>query len=141
MSCNYINTDKKRAEKVKTYKDFFYQNQTKFNQLNEYLLNNSKFNLRIGQFLTTKDLDSLTNEKLKELGIESFSFSYTNCEKLEVEYKTTWTKYPIGQMYLSKEPFIKDSIKDTNNKVESKGFIEVHNLGNGWFIWIDSDFI
>jgi hypothetical protein len=141
MSCNYINTDKKRAEKVKTYKDFFYQNQTKFNQLNEYLLNNSKFNLRIGQFLTTKDLDSLTNEKLKELGIESFSFSYTNCEKLEVEYKTTWTKYPIGQMYLSKEPCIKDSIKDTNNKVESKGFIEVHNLGNGWFIWIDSDFI
>jgi len=138
-SCNYINTDKKRSDKVESYKEFFYINQKTFDQLTEELLTNEKINSKIGQLLTAEDVDELTNIKLRRLEIESFSISQTKCGKLEIEYKTTWTKYPIGQMYLSKDSCLDDPLTVKGNHSKDSSFIETWGLGDGWVIWIDSD--
>lgn len=91
----------------------------------------------MGLFQNVKKLeDEKKIKKLRRLAIQTFSISQTSCGESKVEFITTWTDYPIGQMYLTKDCPDNKSRKDNYWK---GGFIEVWGLGDGWTIWIDSD--
>jgi hypothetical protein len=116
---------------------FFYDNKEIFERLADQITNENKLiNARIGQLIGPEEFDDLTNKQLRRLKIDFVTINNTNCGQLEIEFKTSWTSYPIGQMYLSKDCNDDKSKKDNYWK---GGFIEVWGLGDNWTIWIDSD--
>lgn len=137
--CSYLNTEQKRSDKVETYKRFFYENQKTFDQIVERISNNTSINTKTGQRIEPKEFDELTNKQLRRLNIQFVEINKTNCRQLEIEFATSWTEYPIGQMYLSKDCLDNKSTKDSY--WTDGNFIEVWGLGNNWTIWVDSDAI
>jgi hypothetical protein len=136
-SCNYINTDKKRIDKAEEFKVFFYDNKEIFERLADQITNENKLiNARLGQLIGPEEFDDLTKKQLRRLKIDFVTINNTNCGQLEIEFITSWTSYPIGQLYLSKDCNDDKSKKDNYWK---GGFIEVWGLGDNWIIWIDSD--
>jgi hypothetical protein len=136
-SCDYINTDKRRIDKAESYKQYFYENKEVFEQLIKDIQIDKSITSKMGLF---QDVDKLEDElkikKLRRLEIQTISITQTNCEQPEIEFITSWTEYPIGQMYLTKDC---PGEKSTKGSYWKGGFIEVWGLGNGWVIWIDSD--
>ena len=130
LSCNFINTDSKRIEQANNYKRFFFENKEQLEQITEKVLRNKKLILKSGQKI---------EEQLKTLKIENIVITKNSCETFEVEYRTSWTKYPIGTMYLTMN--VCESTKYPNGSYVNFGFIEVWGLGEGWILWVDSDFI
>ena len=100
--CNYINTDKKRADKVESYKVFFYDNKDTFEQIAGQLIRDKNINEKVGKFINPAYFDDVTNKKLRRLEIEFVAISKVNCDEYQVEFKTSWIKYPVGQMYLTR---------------------------------------
>lgn len=92
-----------------------------------------------GQRIEPKSFDELTNKQLRRLEIDHVDINKTNCGQLEIEFTTSWTKYPIGQMYLSKD--CSDDKSKKGSYWTDGNFIEVWGLGDDWIIWVDSDFI
>ncbi len=82
--------------------------------------------------------DELKIKKLRGLEIRALSIVKRSCEQPEIEFITSWTDYPIGQMYLTKGC---PDEKSKEGGYWQDGFIEVWGLGEGWAISIDSDFI
>ena len=138
--CNYINTDKKRADNVESYKVFFHDNRETFEQITRQLINDKNVSNKVGKFIFPDDFDDLTNKKLRRLEIEFVTISKKDCDDFEVEFKTSWTNYPIGQMYLTRTG-CNETKAIKGNYWTDTGFIEVWGLGEGWIIWTDSDFI
>jgi len=92
---------------------------------------------KMGLFQDVKKLED--EEKMKKLGsldVLALTITETNCGEPEIEFITSWTDYPIGQMYLTKD--CSDEKSGKGNYWKS-GFIEVWGLGDGWMIWVDSD--
>lgn len=136
-SCNYINTDKRRIDKADSYKEFFYENKTTFDQLIKDIQGDKSITSKMGLFHEVDKLeDELKTKKLRRLEIHTFSIAQTNCDEPEIEFITSWTDYPIGQMYLTKG--CPDEKSEKGNYWKG-GFIEVWGLGDGWVIWVDSD--
>jgi len=136
-SCNYINTDKKRIDKAEDCKVFFYDNKEIFESLTDQLTNDKNLiDARLGQLIRPEEFDDLTNKQLRRLKIDFVTISNTSCGQLKIEFTTSWTSYPIGQMYLTKD--CKDDSSNKGNYWKT-GFIEVWGLGDDWTIWIDSD--
>ena len=82
------------------------------------------------------DVEELTNKKLRRLEIEFVTISKANCDDFELELKTSWTNYPIGQMYLTKTG-CNDTKATKGNYWTDNNFIEVWGLGDDWIIWAD----
>lgn len=68
------------------------------------------------------------------------TISVTNCDGFEVQYTTSWTTLPLGQMYLTYDP-CNDPHSGKGNYWTDGNFIEVWGLGDGWMIVVDNDFI
>jgi hypothetical protein len=139
-SCNYVNTDKKRSDEVESRKTLFYDNQETFEQIIGQLINDQNRNNKIGRSIKPNEFDDLTNKKLRRLEIEYITVSNTNCDEFEFEFMTSWTEFPIGQMYLTKTG-CNETKSTKGNYWTDTNFIEVWGLGDGWIIWTDSDFI
>lgn len=137
--CNYINTEKRKADKVESYKEFFYENRQQFEQLAKEIQDDKILSSKNGLLQKTEDLDELKGKKLRRLDIHTFTISRTNCEQPRIEFITSWTDYPIGQMYLTKD--CSDEKSEKNNYWTDGNFIEVWGLGDGWVLWVDGDFI
>ena len=138
-NCNYFNTDKRRIDKVESYKKFFYENQETFEQLTKEIQDDKILSGKNGLLQKTEDLDELKGKKLRRLEIHTFTTSQTNCEQPRIEFITSWTDYPIGQTYLTKD--CSDEKSKKGNYWTDGNFIEVWGLGDGWVLWVDSDFI
>lgn len=135
--CDYINTDKRRIDKVETLKEFFYENKEDFELLIRDIESDKSMTAKMG---LVQDVDKLENEirtkKLKRLKIKTLTISETTCGQSEIEFRTSWTDYPIGQLYLTKDC---SDEKSKKGKYWKGGFVEVWGLGDNWMIWIDSD--
>ena len=138
-SCDYVNTDKRRIEKAESYKQYFNENKEIFEQLIKDIQNDKSITSKMGLLQdVTKLEDDLKIKRFRRLEIQMFSIAQSTCEQPKVEFITTWTDFPIGQMYLTKD------CPDENSREGAYwkgGFIEVWGLGDGWTIWIDSDLI
>jgi hypothetical protein len=135
--CDYVNTEKRRIGKVGTYKEFFYENKEVFEQLIKEIQNDKSITDKMGLFQSVDKLeDELKIKKLRRLEINTLAIDPTTCGQPKVEFLTSWTDYPIGQLYLTKDCVDEQSKKGYYSK---GGFIEVWGLGDGWIIWIDSD--
>lgn len=138
-SCSYVNTERKRADKVKSCKVFFYDNQKTFDSIVERINSDTVINSRTRHRIDPTAFDEFTTKQLRRLNIQFVEINRTNCGQVEIEFTTSWTKYPIGQMYLSKDCSDDKSAKDSY--WTDGNFIEVWGLGDNWMIWIDSDYI
>ena len=135
--CDFIKTDKRRLDKAEEYKEFFYENRDTFEQLIKDIQVDKDMTDKMGLFQKVEKLqDKEKVNTLTSLDIHMLTISETNCDELEMEFITSWTDYPIGQMYLTKDCSDEKSGKGNYWK---DGFIEVWGLGEGWMIWIDSD--
>jgi hypothetical protein len=139
IGCDYINTDKRRIDKAESYKLFFYEHKTVFEQLIKEIQSDESIINQMGLLQDVEKLeDKLKVKKFRRLEVQAFSINQTSCEQPKIEFITSWTHYPIGQMYLTKDCPGENS---KEGKYWKSGFIEVWGLGDGWSIWIDSDFI
>lgn len=134
--CNYISTDKRRIDKVESYKVFFYDNKEIFERIVDLINSDKKLSARIGKWIDPEEFDELTNKQLRRLEIEHVTISNTDCGQLGIEFTTSWADYPIGKMFLAKDC---SDDKSKKGNYEKGGFIEVWGLGDDWLIWIDSD--
>jgi len=138
-SCSYLDSNKERVRKVEKFSKYVKDNKQEFEKLTKDILNDKYVQSRIGYFISKNELSQDLNERLTKLDIPKLSVSRMQCDSLELEYITAWTEYPVGQLYLTKD----NCYGEQSNKgyYHQNNFIEVWGQGDGWVIWIDSDFI
>lgn len=137
-SCDFVNTEERRTDQVEDFKIYFEDNRHIFESIVDRIMQDENIIHRTGEKLHLKSLDELSLKQLTRLKIEYFSIKKTDCDRIEIEFITTWTTYPVGQTYLTMTCPYAQTNKDTYNKF---GLIEIWGLGGGWLLWIDSDFI
>ena len=136
-------TDNKTKRKNIVYEKIIEinDNLTKWKKLNKEIINDPIVNQELGKTIELTQLNSNLKTKLEEFEIYSLTvYKFKNCNK--IEYRTNWTEYPIGSLYLTwnecdnfqtKKGYYLDNFDEN--------FIEVWGVGNNFEIMIDSDFI
>jgi hypothetical protein len=138
--CNYINTAEKRADEVNSYKELFFNNRQVFEGIVAQIKSDERLRAKANGVIMPEEFDELTLRQLRQLKIRHLTIKSTLCDELEIEFRTHWTEYPIGQMYLTK-PACEDALAGKGNYWNDGSFIDVWGLGDDWLIWTDSDFI
>jgi hypothetical protein len=113
----------------------------KWKKLNQEILNDQIVNKELRHTIKRTQLNSHLQTKLEEFEISSFVvYKSEDCDR--IEYRTDWSEYPIGSLYLNwhecadfqtKKGYYLDNFDEN--------FIEVWGVGNNFEITIDSDFI
>jgi hypothetical protein len=123
---------------TENYIEKFTENKIEFDLLAKKI-NQDKFLLgKIGYSINENELDSILKAELENIGVVDINLKYSECEKTtEVEFVVNWSKN--GTVYFNKNDCEKEQTKIGYHSKTT--MIEVWGLGNGWYMWIDYDFI
>jgi hypothetical protein len=133
------NTERRRQKIVENKIEEFNKSRYEGNILTKQLLTNDYILSNLGKSISPESLPKEVSNELNKKGIFRIAISKRG-ECIEVEYGTNWTKYPIGQLYLTWSSCEKIETKKGYYENNSN-FIEIWGIGDGWSIWTDCDFI
>jgi hypothetical protein len=119
------------------YKNKFERNKKEFEQLVNLLKTQ---NIRVGYSINPNELPDEIQERLNKLDITDVNLNDTNCEGLaEFEFTTSWCS--AAHLYISKDSCDMEQTKNGYHRETDSSLIEIWGLGDGWYMWIDYDFI
>ena len=123
---------------TENYIEKFTENKIEFDLLAKKISHDKLLLGKIGQSINENELDSILKTELEDIGVDDINLKYSECEKItEVELIMNWTKN--ATLYFNKNDCEKEQTKLGYHWKST--MIEVWGLGNGWYMWIDYDFI
>jgi hypothetical protein len=119
------------------YKNKFERNKKEFEQLVNLL---NAQNIQVGYLINQNELPDEIQECLNNLDITDLNLNHTNCEGLiKFEFTTSWCS--TAHLYIAKDSCDMEHTKKGYHRETNSSLIEIWGLGDGWFMWIDHDFI
>ena len=123
---------------TENYIEKFNENKIEFDLLAKKIGQDKLLLKKIGYSINENELDSILKTELENIGVEDINLKHSECEKIaEVEFVMNWTKN--ATVYFNKNDCEKEQTKVGYDSKST--MIEVWGLGNGWYMWIDYDFI
>ncbi len=123
---------------TENYIEKFNENKIEFDLLAKKIGQDKLLLGKIGYSINENELDSILKTELENIGVEDINLKHSECEKIaEVEFVMNWTKN--ATVYFNKNDCEKEQTKVGYHSKST--MIEVWGLGNGWYMWIDYDFI
>ena len=123
---------------TENYIEKFSENKIEFDFLAKKISQDKLLLRKICYSINKNEIDSILQTKLENIGVDNINLQYSECEKItEVEFVMNWTKN--ATVYFNKNDCNKEQTKIGYHSKTT--MIEVWGLGNGWYMWIDYDFI
>jgi hypothetical protein len=123
---------------TENYIEKFNENKIEFDLLAKKIGQDKLLLGKIGYSINENELDSILKTELENIGVQDINLKHSECEKIaEVEFVMNWTKN--ATVYFNKNDCEKEQTKVGYHSKST--MIEVWGLGNGWYMWIDYDFI